>query len=255
MSREPGQAAHVIQYWNTERRPGYIDDLMTSFSERNPDLQHLVFDESESAAFIARHFSAREADAFAACAVPAMQADYFRYCAVLALGGVYADADVECLRPLGPLVESTPVARLFRRPSGVVVNAFFLFRAAGHPLLRLTLDVATANVECRASGGGVWLTTGPGIFTSLHMLAEAGSADAFIARAGDRPPTDAEAFLRSARLICEVVGSQRRVERAFEGVTVSSVRSGLSWVGVERAPLPYKQTDSDWRNVGGSIYR
>jgi mannosyltransferase OCH1-like enzyme len=244
----------IVQYWDTDERPDYIDELIGSFRERNPGWEHLTFTESEAAAFIGRHFDSRALAAFSACAVPAMQADYFRYCAVGVLGGVYADADLECRSSLEPLIDKTTAGRLFRRPNGIVVNGFFVFRSAGHPLLRLALDVATAQIESRAAEN-VWVATGPGIFTLLHMLHEAGSADDFIARAYDSPLIDGRAFGHSARLVCEVVGDPRTVDEAFDGLTVSSADTSLRWVAVEQHPLRYKQTGAHWLNFEGSIFR
>lgn len=96
---------HLFQYWHSQQIPDYITPLLASFRRHNPSADYAVFDAASAGALIASCFSAREVQAFRACRVPSMQADYFRYCAVLAHGGVYVDADMECVGAIEPLFE------------------------------------------------------------------------------------------------------------------------------------------------------
>lgn len=257
----------IWQYWDSESIPPYVDELLATFEDLNGDLGHQVFSERDAAALIAESFTARELAAFEACAVPSMQSDYFRYCVVLSRGGIYADADCRCLTSLRPLLERDQQGELFFRPDAYPVgghslhrfaSSFFAFREPGHPLLRLSLDIATANMEARicervwAKGenviASIWLTVGPGIFTMLHYLDVLGSFDRLIAAAAG---TEAEPFMD---LYCQVIGSRDRVAEAFDGVRLSSFHEMSSWIGPD-APLAYKETDVHWQNVTTSIFR
>jgi hypothetical protein len=239
--------------------------LLASFEGQG--LPHLVFSERRAADFIAAHCGEREARAFRACGVPAMQADYFRYCALHALGGAYVDADFRCLAPLDDLLEESPGGTLFGRPElparwrtpqfewrervgpyRVVMNSFFAFPSPGHPLLELAIEIATANVEARVAED-VALVTGPAIFTSLYLLRELGSIDAFLAYA------EGSVMERPARLLCETVGDRERVVGAFAGVEIRPEPESRRWVGVAQDPLSYKQGEGHWPNVTSSIYR
>lgn len=145
-----------------------------TFRDLNPDVTHHVFTEASADEFIAANFTSRELAAFRACAVPAMQADYFRYCAVLTLGGIYADVDFCCAVPLQPLAHATSDGLLFQNAKGDIINAFFVFDAPNHPLLRLAVDVATENISLRAADK-VHMVTGPWIFTILNRLSPVGA--------------------------------------------------------------------------------
>jgi hypothetical protein len=256
----------IVQYWDSGRPPGYVADLLATFRERNPDMSHRVFDEAEAAEFIVAHFGEREAAAFGACAVPAMRADYFRYCAVHVLGGIYADADFRCLGSLRSLVDVTAGGQLFiEDPPGYLLNQFFIFRACGHPLLRLVLDVATINVERRVSER-VQLVTGPGIFSALSVLHRLGSIDSLRREADDHGIERlAEAFCREAVALAptpagrkevpaiveplfEAVGSLSRIAEAFEGVRIAPVETMAGYVGEPEEPLPYKRSEAHWIN-------
>jgi hypothetical protein len=265
----------IVQYWDSGDPPGYIADLLATFHDRNPHMPHRVFDEAEAAELIATRFGAREADAFAACAVPAMRADYFRYCAVLALGGIYADASFRCIAPLQPLLERGDGTIFRKTPPGFVLNGFFLFAAPGHPLLRLALDIATANIEQRA-GEMVQMVTGPWIFTALSVLHRLGAVDRLRRDAADGGLTRlAEPFRREAALLArtasgragiepmlaplfDTVGDLGRVERAFEGVRVASFEEMTETIAEPERPLPHKDEETywiNWQRQGRTIFR
>lgn len=259
-------AAPLIQYWDDGRPPDDVAALLDAVGHANPGMRQLVFDRAGAETLIAERFSARELAAFRACAVPAMQADYFRYCAAHALGGAYVDADFRPLGPLWPLLGGARDGLLFGRahiprgwpadlfgdrervgPYWIVANSVFLLRAPGHPLARLAIDVATANVERRVCED-VAAVTGPGVFTSVYLLDRLGSFDAFLEFAA------AGALAPSARLFCEVVGDPGRAAEALDGIRVAPfecTREALLEVVDE---LEYKSTEVHWRNRRGSIF-
>jgi hypothetical protein len=257
----------IFHYWDTGDPPVDVRELFASFQSHNAGLPQRVFDEVEAEGFIVERFSARERDAFRACALPAMQADYFRYCALLACGGVWADADLRCLRSLQPLLEQSAGA-VFLRPEPRTLegkdaqrmeNAFFAFREPGHPFLELAVELATANIEARIAERvwpdgehvreAIWLTTGQAIFTLMRFLYSWGSFEAFRERA---PGTVVEPF---CDLYCETVGEYGRIVEAFEGVRVASQEEMRTWVANPDRPLAYKGTERHWLNARTAIFR
>jgi len=265
----PGGGRAIVQYWHAAQPPERICRGFDSFREHNPDLTHVVFDETAAEAFIAENLSAREAAAFRACAVPAMQSDFFRYCAVYALGGLYADADMCCVADLRPLIDAEE-GTLFGRaeplprfdeaialpyvvgPYLAVGNSPFAFREPRHPLLELAIEVATANIEKRIADGapGVWLATGPGIFTSMYLLDRLGSIDAFI------DYTAGSGLDPSARLFCEIAGSHDRVAAALSGVAIQPrEKESEAWMRYLGDPVPGEPVTPHWTGLTEGIFR
>lgn len=256
----------IAQYWDADEVPDYLQELIATFRDRNPEMEHRVFSERTATEFIAEHVGEREAAAFRACAVPTMQSDYFRYCAVYVLGGVYADVGFRCLAPLGPMLERLGGGRVFRvQPPGYLLSGLFLYDVPGHPLPRLVIDVATANIERRASRL-VQMVTGPWILSGLSLLHRLGSLDGFRRDVADRgidtllgpfcreaptmAPTRAagQAVPSMARPLFEAVGDYRRVEEAFEGVRITPYAMVKDWVREPSPSLPYKESDRYWIN-------
>ena len=265
-SKRGGGGPALVQYWHSGDAPDYVAELLESFERANPDLPHPVFDRRSAEALISACFGRRHAAAFRACAVPAMQADYFRYCALHALGGVYADADFRCLASLRPLLADPGRACLFGRPElpprwrnprfewreragpyRVVMNSLFAFPTPRHPLLELTIEIATANIECQIAED-VALVTGPAVFTALYLLRELGSFEAFgeYAEGGVLEP--------GAQLVCDTIGDYSRVGAAFAGVSLAPEEETRALVANPETPLPYKETEAHWVNTSTSIY-
>lgn len=251
---EPSEPLRIFQYWHEKAPPRYVEELCATFRDCNPEMRHLRFDERAADEFIVEHFGPREAAAFRACAVPAMQADYFRYCAVHALGGVYVDVDSRCMKPLTGLLAGTQ-GQLFEQPHGGIVNGLFMFRAPGHPVLDLALELATANIERRISQN-VWGATGPAIFFFMVKLQRLGSIDAFLEFARERSlgmdPLGWKVW--DPKFSCEVVGDYDRVAAALEGVRISPLESAYAWM-TAKVDTPYKQTEAHYARWRQTIYR
>jgi hypothetical protein len=86
-----------------------------------------------------------------------------------------------------------------------------------------------------------------GTFTSLYLLRELGSFDAFIEY------TSHGALKPVAPVTCEAIGDYGRLLEAFEGVRVSHAKRILQWV--RHTKPSYKQTDAYWTRWSSSLLR
>lgn len=237
----------IVQYWHSKEIPADVAALIETFAECNPGRPHLVFDEASAEEFIAAHFSATEVAAFRACAIPAMQADHFRYCAAHVLGGVSVDADCRCVARLDSMLDGGS-GRIFQRESGGVVNGLLAFNRPGHPLPRLALDIATANIVERRIES-VWVSTGPLVTTALLQFHQAGSFEATLAKV---EPGRWGGFFEAAR---DAIGEYPRVTEAFESVRICPYDEIQNWIRDPIEPPAYKDPEVNWRYPGTSIFR
>lgn len=245
-------ALPIVQYWHSEEIPTEVRELTATFRDLNPGLHHMLFNEKDAGAFVAERFGKRELTAFRSCAVPAMQADYFRLCAVLELGGICADVDLLCIEPLQSLIDSAGRGLLFENRHGHILNGFFVFPGSHHPLLRLTLDVATENIERRVSPK-VHEVTGPWVLSLLRLLLRRGSLERARRDAAGRRVI--EPLVES---MIEAVGDFDRVREAFEGVRVDPIEKAWRWLAKPAHRPLYKEHDlhwEHWHRLGRDIYR
>jgi mannosyltransferase OCH1-like enzyme len=138
-------------------------------------------------------------EAYRACQHPAMKSDFFRLAYLYLRGGIYIDADEECLCSIEPL-RRRPVALIARRmTTGLTyLNNAPLFCVPRVPLLLRCLERATDTVlSARRQRLKVWVSTGPG--NLLRVFADA------VLRADAQPRTlildDCDRFSRVA--FCE----------------------------------------------------
>jgi len=187
-SREPsgGQRSLIprliTQTWRTTALPAPAEAFAASWRTKNPDFTWRLFDDEACAALVAEVAPEYAAD-YRDFPFPVMRADFFRYAAVYRDGGVYADIDMECVRPIGKLLDIAPVvfsveahlterrrAELgYTRPSQVA-NCIFAARP-GHPLLRQAMDRAVELVRRRATTAKADIEdlTGPRMLTRLFF--------------------------------------------------------------------------------------
>jgi inositol phosphorylceramide mannosyltransferase catalytic subunit len=71
--------------------------------------------------------------------VPAERSDILRLEVLWRVGGVYADTDFECLRPLDPVIEGLDFFTAPLKPNGWVNNAF-IGAIPGHPIIDRALN-------------------------------------------------------------------------------------------------------------------
>jgi inositol phosphorylceramide mannosyltransferase catalytic subunit len=136
----------------------------------------------------------RHPDALERCRNEGEQSDLIRYEVLLRFGGVYVDTDVECLRPIDPLIDVPAFAGATRpgKLGSAVVGA-----VAGHPGIELLLERASERVGVghQAASAGPRLLTdvllgrddvkvfGPEVFYPFHRRrqpdAKAGRDDAY----------------------------------------------------------------------------
>jgi mannosyltransferase OCH1-like enzyme len=155
------------QYWDTGDPPASVRPLLATWSELNRGWNYRLWNDESIIDFIeAQHFGASVRGAYEACRFPAMRADLARYILLWKLGGVYADADLTCLRPLHEVVDTEASLVIFRGWNGAWRNDF-MAAAPGCLVLEEFISKAVSNISARFSPHNLWLVTGPGMTTPI----------------------------------------------------------------------------------------
>ena len=240
----------LFQFWDEPQPPADVSSWIEGFRSRNPDFEHVLFNETSAGDFIAAHYGPREAAAFRACAVPAMQADVLRLCALDVFGGVYIDADHQSMEPLGGLIAQTPGTMVFEW-LGLLNNAVLLFPEPGDPFLRACLELTLQNIEARRFNIAL-MATGPGVFNAIRVLLDHAAAGE-IRAALDTPHCRDWGFDELVEHARGAVRVTPELRRAYDAMTLMNPIAATPWIGLE-APA-YKQTDRHWGHWKKPIYR
>ena len=163
---------HIWQFWNCETPPEVLQ-VMESWHHWNPDWQTTLFDETSAQTYLASRFHSEVVEAFIHVREPAQKADLFRLAVLAAEGGVYADADDRCLRPLSELLRDGASLVLYQEDIGTIGNNF-IAAVPRHPIILAALQAGVSAVN-RGDADVVWLSTGPGLITRAlgNAVAEA----------------------------------------------------------------------------------
>jgi mannosyltransferase OCH1-like enzyme len=99
---------------------------------------------------------------------------YQRYLVLYQYGGVYADVDIRCLKPLSAVLDLGASMFVFRARIAAWRNDFMAC-SQGLPLMNTLIERAVENVLSKCSEN-LWLVTGPGMATPFITKAiEAGA--------------------------------------------------------------------------------
>lgn len=98
----------ITQTWRDTDLPPRAMAFRESWKRLNPGFEYRFHDDAACRELI-RATVPQYLDAYTAFPHPVMRADFFRYAALYRHGGIYADIDMECVRPFAPLLELAPV--------------------------------------------------------------------------------------------------------------------------------------------------
>lgn len=93
----------ITQTWRDRTLPEAARPYAESWRRCNPAMNYRLFDDADCDALMADAFP-EHLDLYRRLPFPVMRADVFRYAVVHRDGGIYADIDMECLRPVAPLL-------------------------------------------------------------------------------------------------------------------------------------------------------
>ena len=169
----------IHQTWRSRAVPAPFDRYCESWRRMHPRWEYRFYDDEACREFV-KACGPGWLDLYDALPRPVQRSDVFRYLVVHAVGGLYADIDMECFRPVDALLAgragvfaveahltNTRQRELgYRRP---VQLANCIFAAeSGHPLLAAMLERVREKTGQPVRGDSdVEETTGPRLLTRV----------------------------------------------------------------------------------------
>lgn len=165
----------IHQLWKDAEIPERYAPLCATWDRLNPGWERRLWTDQDLARLVETHYPAL-APIYWGYAENINRADLGRYLVLRSFGGVYADLDCECLRPLEPLLDGAELAiglepeAHHKNPiiadSGLdhVLCASFIGSAPGHPYWDALLD----QVRTAAEAEKVLERTGPFLLTRVY---------------------------------------------------------------------------------------
>ena len=153
----------IVHYWHSGTPPSDVQEIMSSWSQKHPDYEHVLLDDVSAAKLLRMQGLNAALHAFHRGSSPSQRADILRLAYLYAVGGIFIDADDRCLVRLDSFVPAAVNLTAYQESYGTI-GANFLGAAPRHPVIALALDCAVAAVN-RGDRDVLWLSTGPGLLT------------------------------------------------------------------------------------------
>jgi hypothetical protein len=172
----------IHQLWVSPETPAKFSAFRESWLARNPDWTMRLWTDEDLAGLVETRYPELTA-LYGGYRHPIARADLGRYLVLETFGGVYADLDCECLRPLEPLLRDARfviglepdehLRELGDRAGGLtrILCPSFIASVAGHPLWR---DIRIA-AQAAAPEDDVLDQTGPFMLTRAFEASPAGA--------------------------------------------------------------------------------
>jgi mannosyltransferase OCH1-like enzyme len=156
----------IHQIWIGGELPAKYSAFTGSWSALNPDFEYMLWTEESISAIL----EGRIAEIYQKTPNYGAKSDIARYVILCRHGGIYADTDFECLKPMSAIAERTRFfAGLTVDESPQLLNGI-VGAAPGHPFIRALLDSISGPVE-RRSDQVVLDSTGPYFMSRLFFQA------------------------------------------------------------------------------------
>lgn len=158
----------IHQFWDRETPPDDVGALIQSWRDHHPAWRHILWNDETAASFIRQTFGAAGERCFNACLLPAMRADVFRLAALLVHGGVYVDADMQCVGPVDEVArQPTLYVGMRRHNRSFKIKNGFMIDVPDAKLFRWGWKMAMRNIASNRFPGHVSRMTGPMMLTRV----------------------------------------------------------------------------------------
>ena len=156
----------IMQFWDSGKPPDDVERIMRSWPDLNPEYEVQRFDNPTAEAWLLQHHPQVVVAAFRRADGATQKADIFRLAWLTTMGGVYADADDRCLKPLHDLIPEGVELVLYQEEIGALCNNF-IAAMPNHPALARALQLAVQAIN-RGDRDVIWLSAGPGLLTRAY---------------------------------------------------------------------------------------
>ena len=153
----------IHQTWKTEQVPNTMKNYAKSWKEKNPNFTYMFWTDYTIRDLIKKHYPwfLKYFDSYPH---QIMRVDAFRLFVLDHYGGFYADLDLECYKPIEPLLEESTML-LFLEWPGSISNAI-MASIPGHPFIKHCFKELVHKHVYKGPNTAAWEATGPKFITN-----------------------------------------------------------------------------------------
>jgi len=120
--------------------PDYIKETTETWKSLNPEYKYVYMDDTQAAEFVLKEFGEEWHNIFITAPIGVMRGDIWRYMVIYKYGGIYADLDCICLKPIDTWINDE--YSLIVCPEHEIDFCQWLFAATpGNQIIKNVLDL------------------------------------------------------------------------------------------------------------------
>jgi mannosyltransferase OCH1-like enzyme len=135
------------------------------FLKRNPEYQYEFYDDQRIEHFLKKEYDQETLALYKRLNIGAAKADFFRYAVLYKTGGIYIDIDSGINGRLVDFILPEDVAIITREGDPNLFAQWALIYSAGHPFLKMTMEMIKENINTNKYPNDVHKMTGPSVYT------------------------------------------------------------------------------------------
>lgn len=127
--------------------PQYAKDAAQTWKDLNPEYKYIYMDDQECRAFILHEFGEDWVAIFDSCPIGVMRSDIWRYLILYVYGGVYADLDTLCLKPIKDWVSENHSATICEDDVSNTYNQLTFASEPNNIIFKTVIDLIKVRFE------------------------------------------------------------------------------------------------------------
>ena len=174
--REIPKIIHQVWSGIDEPLPTHYEELGNTWKEKNPDWEYVIWDNQKMTDFVLEHYP-HYWSTYNSFKCNIQRWDAIRYLILDKIGGVYADFDTECLKPLETLLKDRECCfsfepEVYQQYYGGVpfyFNNAFMASTPDHPFMKKAIERAFYYDPTWRNAKDILGTTGPLMLIHLYQ--------------------------------------------------------------------------------------
>ena len=143
--------------------PQYVKDATQTWKDLNPEYKYLYMDDEEIRSFILHEFDEEWLNIFNSYPVGVMRGDLWRYMVIYIYGGVYADIDTICNKPIDTWINVGANLVVCIDDDNSHYAQFVFAATPKHPTLKLVLDLIKDRPKAKPYADQLYVHDATGI--------------------------------------------------------------------------------------------
>jgi len=175
----------IYQTFSTKNLPDEINNVVIQIKNRNPEFEHIIYDDDDMRNFIVDNFDEEVVNAYDSIIPGAFRADLWRYCILYKKGGIYLDIKYKPVnnfkfKTLLDTGNEYFVRDLDQSESGVY-NAFIIVKP-NNPILKEAINKVVYNVKNKFYGNSDLEPTGPRLLKKIFKEEEINNLPLYLSK-------------------------------------------------------------------------